>query len=670
MNALSTAPMRKVRIFVLARNEQRVIRALGDLGVMHLRSSVEESGGELQPEQVEGEMERARDLLRRIEDLLDRFGVEKPEASPVSELPELDAVEDLVSLLEERSREQREELEELEEGLEETRELAERLGPFRNVRSSLRRLRESGLLALQCGRIPPENLGAVREDLPPGALFVRLGAEEGRSWDGDILVLSGRRRRFAVETVLEENGFEERELPVWGDQTPADVYEQAGEKQRKLTDRIATLRRALEAFGRAHGEDLRRAWGAVRLQLRFLQARRNFGTTWATTIISGWVPAEQTAELRETLNEVTNDRAVIEVFQPTEEEIEAGDVPSRTARSTLLRPFQRLVQGYGVPDYREIEPTVMFAVSFLLMFGLIFGDLGHGLCLIAVGLLLKRWGKGDVVRDIGRVMTFSGIASSLFGTFFQGSFFGASLRELGFPFTLSFEPMRFEGGDAGGHVVRYLILAVALGIVLISVGAVLNIVNRLRRGDLEEGLLGRFGVVGIILYWGALGWVIKLAVAGAGPSDLWLIGLFIVAPLIILVFHEPLYALFAHRDRLWREGLLMGFFQGLIEAVEAMMTYMANTFSFLRVAAFALSHAALCFTIFVLERLVHQLPGGPLWSVVVFALGTAVVIALEGLIVAIQIMRLEYYEFFSKFFHGEGTRYDPFRLDLDESSES
>jgi V/A-type H+-transporting ATPase subunit I len=114
----------------------------------------------------------------------------------------------------------------------------------------------------------------------------------------------------------------------------------------------------------------------------------------------------------------------------------------------------------------------------------------------------------------------------------------------------------------------------------------------------------------------------------------------------------------------------MGFFQGLIEAMEAMMTYLANTFSFLRVAAFALSHAALCFTIFVLERLVNQLPGGLLWSVVVFALGTAVVIALEGLIVAIQILRLEYYEFFSKFFHGEGTRYDPFRLDLDGRSES
>ncbi len=669
MSVLSTAPMHKVRIFVLARDEQRGIRGLGDLGVMHLRSSVEESGGELQPEQVEEELDRARGLLRRVEELFRRFGLEVPEALPATDLPGFDAVEELVSLLEERSSDQRAELEELEEGLEETGDLIERLEPFREMRSSLTRLRDSELLALQCGRIQPEQLDHLREELPPGALLVRLGAEDPERWAGDILVISGRRRRFAVETALEESGFTEKELPVWGEQTPADVYREAGRKQQRMARGVERLRRALEAFGRAHREDLRRAWGAVRLQLRFLEARQNFGATWATTVISGWVPAERTGELRRKLEEVTDGRALLEVSEPTEEEIEAGKVPSRSEHSPLLSPFQRLVQGYGVPDYREIEPTLMFALSFLLMFGLIFGDLGHGLCLIGVGLLVKRWSERKAVRDIGHVMAFSGIASAASGTFLQGSFFGKPLRELGFPLTLGFEPMRFEGGDAGGHVVRYLILAVVVGIVLISLGAVLNIVNRLRRGDLEEGLLGRFGLVGIMLYWGALGWVVKLVVAGVGPADLWLVGALIVLPLLVLIFHEPLYGLFVHRDRLWKEGPLMGFFQGVIEAMETVMTYLANTFSFLRVAAFALSHAALCFTIFVLERLVNQLPGGPLWSVVVFALGTAMVIALEGLIVAIQILRLEYYEFFSKFFHGEGTRYEPFRLDLDHRSE-
>jgi len=152
-------------------------------------------------------------------------------------------------------------------------------------------------------------------------------------------------------------------------------------------------------------------------------------------------------------------------------------------------------------------------------------------------------------------------------------------------------------------------------------------------------------------------------VAGAGAADVWIAVLAIVLPLVILVFHEPIYALLTHRKALWREGPLMGLFQGLIEAMEAVMVYLANTFSFLRVAAFALSHAALCFTIFVLERLVNDLPGGPVWSAAIFLLGTAVIIGLEGLIVTIQILRLEYYEFFTKFFRGEGVRYEPFRLE-------
>jgi V/A-type H+-transporting ATPase subunit I len=89
----------------------------------------------------------------------------------------------------------------------------------------------------------------------------------------------------------------------------------------------------------------------------------------------------------------------------------------------------------------------------------------------------------------------------------------------------------------------------------------------------------------------------------------------------------------------------------------------ANTFSFLRVAAFALSHAALSYIVFVLQDIVSGLPGAFLWSPIVFVIGTAVILALEGLIVTIQILRLEYYEFFTKFFRAEGTRYEPFRLE-------
>ena len=669
---LSPIPMRKVRIFVLARDEGRVTGALAALGVLHLRSSVEESGGELQPEDLQGEIDRCTDLLRRLEGLSERLGVEAPLDLPAGDLPGIGDVEELVASLEERTAEQRGEATELEEGIRDTGELVERLAPYREVRSSLTRLAGSELLSVTAVRGAPEELAAMRRALPPGALVVALGDEAEGARSQSVLIVSGRRRRFAIDTVLEERAVERIKVPTWGERTPADVYGEAVARQRQLVEHRDAVRASLRGTGQAYAAMLQRGWGALTLQLRFCSARKNFGTTWATVVITGWVPAERADEVRGTLADVTQGRCVVQTSEPTAEEIEADLVPSRLRQSRLLSPFQRLVQGYGVPSYTEIEPTLLFAASFLLLFGLIFGDLGHGLCLIATGLLARRLGKKAVVRDAGHVIAACGLASALFGAFFQGSFFGVSLADAGFPFTLGFEPMRFEGGGdtAAGHVMRYLVLALGAGVVLISLGGVLNVINRLRRGDVEEGLLGRFGLAGILFYWGALGLVVKLLLAGGGGADLWWAVALIGVPLAVLAVHRPLYSLVARRRPVWKEGALIGVFEGLIEAVETVMVYLANTFSFLRVAAFALSHAALCFTIFVLERLVHGLPGGLIWSSAVFALGTAVIITLEGLIVAIQILRLEYYEFFTKFFRGEGVRYEPFRLGADREARS
>jgi V/A-type H+-transporting ATPase subunit I len=360
----------------------------------------------------------------------------------------------------------------------------------------------------------------------------------------------------------------------------------------------------------------------------------------------------------------------VEITPPSEEDIEQGLVPSCTEYSAWLAPFARLVRGYGVASYTEIEPTILFAVSFLLLFGVVFGDLGHGLCLIAVGLLVRRMRRGEATRDIGSVIASAGGASAVFGTFIQGSFFGKSLLDWGFPLTLGFEPIRFGGhaGAASDNVTRYLILALLAGMILISLGAILNVINRLRRGDFVGGLLGRFGVVGIIFYWGVIGLGVKLAVVGSSPSDTWIGATVIGLPLVILMLHAPVHAFLRKRSGSSDEagvggGLIMGMFEGAIEGMETVMTYVSNTFSFLRVAAFALSHVALCYTIFVLQSLVADVPGGPVFSAVVFVLGTAVLVGLEGLIVTIQILRLEYYEFFTKFFKGGGVRYEPFKLD-------
>jgi V/A-type H+-transporting ATPase subunit I len=286
-------------------------------------------------------------------------------------------------------------------------------------------------------------------------------------------------------------------------------------------------------------------------------------------------------------------------------------------------------------------------------------------CLLAIAFLVWRHSAGQVGKDLAFIVGACGLSSVVLGTFFTGSYFGHSLRHMGWRWTLDFEPLRLganAGTDAGDSAMRYLLLAIILGVALISLGLVLNILNRFRARDYEGMVLGRFGLAGIVFYWGVLALVIKFVVAGAGPADVWL-GLLVGVPLVLVALHEPVFALLTGRRPLFHEGPLVGLFESALEVLETVMVFASNTFSFLRVAAFALSHTALCFTTFVLEDIVGQhLPLGAVWAVLVFMVGTVVIVGLEGLIVAIQVFRLEYYEFFTKFFRGEGHAFRPFRL--------
>jgi len=665
---LTAAAMRKLRIVVLEGQARRVAEVLGRLGVLHLRSSVEEGGGRLEPERIEEDVSRCRSLAARLEGLSRKLDVRQAPAAAAA--PEsamgVQEVEKLLDTVEAGVAEQGEQLARAEQALSDTEEIVRGLTPFRTVRSALERLADSDLLDMRAGALHAGRLPPLREGMPDGVLLIPL--DEGETAPGQpvhLLALSSRRRRFAMETVLKEQGFEDQHVPAWHGRTPADVYEEAVQKRRELADQVAALRARLQARAEPYGEVLRQAAASLAVQTRLSEAQQEFGATWATAVISGWAPEDRVEDLSEAVMHATDGQAVIEATPPDQEDIERGRVPSYVVHCRLLAPFGRLVRGYGVASYTEIEPTAMFAVTFLLMFGVMFGDLGHGLCLLAIGLLVRKLARGEAAREIGHVVAASGLAAMLFGTFVQGSLFGKSLADMGFPLTLGFEPIRFEGEGAGtaDHVIRYLLLAMALGIALISLGAVLNIINRLRRGDYAGGLLGRFGVTGIILYWGLLGLAVKCVVAGFGAEDLWLAAAVVGLPLLVLILHEPLHQVLTRGEPISAGSVAMGLFQGLIEAMDTLMGFLANTFSFLRVAAFALSHAALCFTIFVLQRVVSGLPGGILWSAIVFVLGTALIIGLEGLIVTVQILRLEYYEFFTKFFQAEGVRYEPFRLD-------
>jgi V/A-type H+-transporting ATPase subunit I len=391
----------------------------------------------------------------------------------------------------------------------------------------------------------------------------------------------------------------------------------------------------------------------VDVAVLLLQAQTMFATAGRFLVISGWIPRDRAEELAAAIARVSGRRAVVTVEQP--EEVSAAYGPALSApilhrNPLLLRPFDRLVHVYGIPSYGEIQPTAFFALSFLMLFGLMFGDVGHGLVLMSAGYCVFRYMPRFL--DYAILLMEAGAASACFGAVY-GTIFGIDTPWRGLA-----DPMRDVTGLA--------LAAIAIGAVVVSAGVALNVVNSWRAGERVAALTSTRGLFGAFVYWSALalaaravlpaGWVAPDALifilAGAGIS------LIAARPLIVR-------ALGANHGRPEREGASprsLAALESSIELVDALFSYLANTISFVRVAAFAAVHAGVLLAIFALADTFSHFRFGGVVSIVVLVAGNVAVVLLEGLTVTVQVLRLEYYEFFSRFFRGGGEPYRPLML--------
>ena len=341
--------------------------------------------------------------------------------------------------------------------------------------------------------------------------------------------------------------------------------------------------------------------------------------------LQGWVPAEDLHRIEKALLEKLPNPFVLESRDPTVEERPL--VPSVMRHSRLLRPFSTLVTQYGVPRYGEGNPTHLFALTYVLMFGMMFGDVGHGAVILTAALAFQR--------RLGAFTPFgiaAGLASILFG-FLYGSIFGYEHVLHAIWISPLTDPL--------------YMLSVALfwGIGFITLVSLLNIANHLAQGDRIGALFANNGLLTLLLYVGMLGTGYSFYSKGS-VGAFWAI-------LTILA----LIGIFAHRlieqEAPIGERILVAF----IETFETITGYVSNTLSFLRVAAFSLNHVALAIAIFTMANMMGDTGH---WVTVV--LGNVFILVLEGLIVAIQVLRLEFYEGFSRFYAGDGKAFKPLTL--------
>lgn len=651
--------MHQINVMVFESEVDEVARAVVRLGILHLvqlddRQRWVEELGSFEPGKLVSQIDR---LHIRNSQLMKDLGVrELPLEERDSEL--LDTSLSDLGEIEKRI----DEIEKKVEGIVRRRkELEVHLDRMRGILKEVSPLLEIGLppegapytfLEIRYGQIRSENLDIIREKIAPMAAVLLPLSRRG---DREVVLLIGLKTdRLKLKRILRDASFEDIDMP-----TDADTREEFGlvtgeleERVAEIEEQIAELNGRLAGIKDEHAAEITEYSRSLRVAELLVKVKSYLRKTRKTYIFSGWVPSGRKREVETEIFRAARGRAIVELIPP---EKAAGPGPADTGVPVMLknpgffRPFEMLVSSYGLPEYSFIDPTIFVAISFLVMFGMMFGDVGHGLVLALIGWLLgfRKGRRKEGTILVGKLAFYCGLSSIVFG-FLYGSVFGNE------------ELIRHYWMSPMENVLRFFRFAIFFGIGMISLGIILNIVNAVRARNFSATFFDHAGIVSAIIYWSGIGAASIFLANRPVPVRLVLFGIGI--PILLFFLREPLSAMFGRRRMRFETGVGAYIMESVIEVIEIITGFLGNTVSFIRVAAFALAHVGLFIAVFSLVDLVRDSSGGMIWSALILILGNAVVIALEGLVVTIQAIRLEYYEFFGKFFMGGGTAYKPIGL--------
>jgi V/A-type H+/Na+-transporting ATPase subunit I len=646
-------PMMHLHAVVLEQDERAVLRGLGQLGAMQLtRTRSGPDTAPLAPRDRTRELARCDRIRARVQELRRSLEIRpSPKGPQITEMTLNQAEEELRSMEEQVAGpwSHRQSL------MQRQRELAgtcERISCYRGLDIPLDQPDRFSFLHFVTGSLPVQNLEDLKKEIGGNVALFTTAQQKGRQ---SLVAITTRQGRPTLESVLQQAGFQGEVLPSAYGGTVDALSEEGEREQEQVAAELERLNSELQTLATAFTQSLAEIEGLADVECRLLEAGQKFPRTETTILLTGWVPADDAETLEQRVEEVTGGRYAMETTFPDDSTEKQIPVLLRHAR--LLRPFEMLVSTYGLPNYRELEPTLFVALSYVVMFGMMFGDAGHGIVLALCGLFALVSGRSEKVRDFGLLLLFGGSSSIIFGVVY-GSYFGIG----------SFKKYALWHDPLEGDPIRLMYGAIGFGIAMISLGLILNVINRFRRGDVIGGFLDKFGLAGLLFYWGALALLINRAsIESRGLMGL-SIALFLIFPMVGWVVKEPIEHFLGHAAEGPDEatgGLVGALIESLVGAFEGVLSYLANTISFVRLAAYAMSHAALLVAAFMLAAQVRDISMGGLWSLLVIILGNLIAIILEGIIASVQALRLEYYEFFGKFFSGNGQPFEPFRLAVD-----
>ncbi len=360
-------------------------------------------------------------------------------------------------------------------------------------------------------------------------------------------------------------------------------------------------------------------------------------------VVTGFVPKKRVKAYKSMFGEMTD--VTIQDFPAGLEE--GLEPPTILKNGWFAKPFELFVEMYSLPHYGDFDPTFYLALTYCLLFGIMFGDLGQGFVLVIGGWALWKFKKMKLAAAAMRM----GFFSMIFGLVY-GSVFGLEhlLDPLYLALGMSGKPLEVMAGES----VNILLLgAIAIGATLILVSMAINIILRIKRKDYGEALFSQNGLAGFVFYGSIIVMLTMEMMLNIKVLNTVTELIFFGIPLSVMLLRVPLKNLIKKIAITPHEGWGGYLVEAVFEMIEVLLSFVSNTMSFLRVGGFVLSHAGMMLVVMTLMEMTGMF--GP----VVLVFGNIFVMALEGLIVGIQTLRLQYYEMFSRYYEGGGKKYIP-----------
>ncbi|MCI5830677.1 MAG: V-type ATPase 116kDa subunit family protein [Treponema sp.] len=652
-----TTAMRLIELMIFRQDIRKVLKYLGEMGDFQFQQDFDASSDTkaANPAQdVFDSLQQARTNLG-IEDLTSFKGALC--------LPADDDGEKADKIVTTVAKIHQDELDAAEEEKRASAEYKEALA-FSNLQVSYSDLESLSFLTLRIGKIEPEKFDELKKKAGFASTIVALGDDKSR-----VLAATSKKGRFALDGVLKECGFVEIEIPKDFKGIPENVLETLKLNSAKAQKALEEIQEERKNYAETHKDELYRLLQCYSVAKQISEVENNLESTEYIYRITGWIPAYEAKEVSKKIDELTDKRSAVREYMPSEvPSVLSGEekVPVQVKHGPVIKNFERMIFSYGSPLYGTIDPTPFVAVFFTVLFGIMFGDAGQGLCFLIIGILscLKKI-KFSGWEKFGPVLCCIGVSSTIMGILTGEFFANETILEpfslwvtglFGTPHAPILHMMPSSDPSSITRMFAFFGFTIGVGFLINTCGLIINISNQMSLKRWGKAFFGKTGISGAVFFWYVVAFALRVAFFKHVPQAYDYV--IIIGTLLISAFGEPLERLVEKESPVLENGLLSAIIGAVVEIIEIVSSYLSNTVSFVRVGAFALAHAVLGY---IINSLVEITPGAG--GIAVSIVGNAIVVVLEGMIVAIQVVRLQYYEFFSKFFSETGREFKPFRFE-------